>query len=203
VNRPRLAWLLVPGLLLLPITSAQAFDDRRGDADGPDLVEVSWSLDNGTARLSFQLAADRPGEGAVRGLLLLGTPGEADPAEWYAFTLSDDAAVNDGLEGGAVTVLASGWNGSVGHLSFERTAAAPAPCSFVAVEVGMLTGDGFSASDVVPDGLANLESAWPVEACPPSRPAGSAPAAAESEDAPLGAVALAAVAIGLIMARRR
>jgi hypothetical protein len=202
VNRPLSAWLVLAALLLVPAGLAQAFDDRAGDAGGPDLVDVSWSLGNGTAALSFRLAADRPADGAVRGLLLSGTPGEAEPAEWYAFTLADDAAVRDGIDGGAVAVLASGWNGSVATLSFARTSAVEAPCTFVAVQAGTLTGDGFAVSDVVPDGLANLESAWPVDACPASRPLGTPPSA-PSQDAPLGLVALAALAVGLVVARRR
>lgn len=190
----------------LPMAGAEALDDPAGDARGPDVVEVAWSLGNGTAAVEVRFTAgDLPAERAVRGVLLIGTPGSAEPAEWYQFTIANETTAYAGHVGPRpATLVATSWTGDLARVELRRESpAADGPCVFAVVEAGTLTDQGFTRSDVAPTGFSSPESAWPVDACPPSHER-SAQAETEGKDSPgLGAAVVLFAALALASARRR
>ena len=173
VLHPRAAaWaLLVPaGLLLLPGGAAQAYDDPGGDADGVlEIIRATVTFGNGTIGIQVRFdPGEVPENRAVRGVVLLGTPGEAEPAEWYQFTIANQTTVHV-AHGGAprlAELKATSWTGDLASAEWHRDSPAAAPCSFAVVEAGTMDSNGFVRSDVAPPGFASPEEAWPVDGCP-------------------------------------
>lgn len=191
--------------------SAESIPDPDGDAEGAglDIAGVAWTVGNTTVALEVRFVpGDVPQDRAVRGVLVLGTPGQAEPAEWYQVTIANETHAFAAHAGPVdATIVGTSWTGDVARVELQREPPlAPfEACVFAVVEAGTMDAYGFVRSDVAPPGFASPEDAWPVDACPDAEAA--APAAAdevegkESPALPLAGLLLALVsAIGL---RRR
>jgi MYXO-CTERM domain-containing protein len=193
--------------LIAVVASAQAesFQDAADDADSLDVLTVTSTLSDATASVEVQFAEASPSDGAaLRGVLLIGEPGAAEPAEWYQFSLANAthvfAAHGTPRE---VQIVAATWNGSVARIEFERSQSSSAACVFAVVESGLLAMGGFEVLDVAPHGFASPETAWPVDACPQAEPADES-VGVEGKDSPsVWPLALFAILGVTLLARRR
>lgn len=200
VPHVRLA-VLALALAAVPLASGDNLTDPDGDAEGGlDAIEVAWILGNATATVEVRFApGDMPADRAVRGVLLVGEPGAAEPSEWYQFTIANETHVFVGHQGPRdATLVATSWTGDVARVELQREAPASASCAFAVVEAGTMTEQGFTRSDVAPSGFDSPEKAWPVDACPEPRTQAAATDDEEEKATPgpawlglLGSVALA------------
>lgn len=190
-------------LLLLPAVAAQEYGDPTGDteADGLDVKAVVVTFGNGTIGIQVHFEpGDVPDERAVRGVVVLGAPGEAEPAEWYHVTIANETTVyvahGDAPRPGEL--LATSWTGDIASAEWRREAPAADPaCAFAVVEAGTMGSTGFVRSDVAPPGFASPEEAWPVDACPT---AAAAEAAQDDDEEEKGSPGLPFVALLAVVA---
>ncbi|MHB1260645.1 MAG: hypothetical protein ACYC2H_02895 [Thermoplasmatota archaeon] len=201
--RPAFAAVLIAGLSFL--APVQALSDASGDVDQLDVVQVTLALGNGTATVEVQFADEGPADGAgVRGVVLLGEPGAAEPAEWYQFTVANatHAFAAHGTPRDA-RVVSSQWTNGTLRLEFERVDEARTSCAFAVVESGLFGAGGFERLDVAPRGFSSMERAWPVEACPRGDLAEADEVAAPKDSPGLGLVALLGLFGVALFLRRR
>jgi hypothetical protein len=178
--------------------------DDQGDGGRADVVAVFAFLTE-TALVQVRFDAEPGPDVALRGVLMRGEPGAAEPTEWYQFTVAN--ATHAFAAHGTprdVRVVASSWNGTAVDLEFERSEPASGSCVFAVVESGVFGDGGFEVLDVAPRGFASMESAWPIDACPVAEPIGPQEAGepAEKGSPGLGLGLLAAVGMALLLRRR-
>ena len=200
--------LAVAAVLLAGLAStatAKGLPDAEGDGGAGDVLVVVGALD-GSAFVQVAFAEGTDTEGlAIRGVLMRGDPGSAEPTEWYQFTMANvtHAFAAHGTPRD-VRVLASSWNGTVATVEFERSEPSQSSCVFAVVESGILGEGGFQVLDVAPRGFASMESAWPVDACPSEAAAlGDDVSSEEDKGSPgLGLGLLGALCVALLFRRR-
>ena len=198
--------LLTFAALALP-GAAESIADPEGDheAGGLDAVAVAWTVGNATVAVEVRFVpGELPADRAVRGVLVLGTPGQPEPAEWYQFTIANAThafAAHAGPKD--ATIVATSWTGDVARVELQRESPVASPaCVFAVVEAGTMDATGFVRSDVAPPGFASPEEAWPVDACPDAELDAAAPDDdGESKDSPALPVLLLALAF-VALARR-
>jgi len=204
-----LALLLAPALLLSPAARADALDDDAGDAVDQeiDAIGVAWAVGNATIVLEVRFVPSERTEGrAVRGLVMLGEPGAAEPAEWYQVTIADETHAFAGHAGPSdAAIVGTSWTGDLARVELARQAPAPAaPCAFAVVEAGSLTPEGFVRSDVAPRGFSSPEEAWgETESCPEATTDAVETGGSEEKGSPaLPLVGLVAAFVLLALRRR-
>lgn len=178
--------------------------DDQGDGGTADVVAVFAFLAE-TAQVQVTFAAEPGPDTALRGVLMRGEPGAAEPAEWYQFTVAN--ATHAFAAHGTprdVRVVASSWNGTAASIEFERSEPASGSCVFAVVESGVFGDGGFEVLDVAPRGFGSMESAWPVDACPTAEAIGPPETGQQAEKGSpgLGLGLLAAVGMALFLRRR-
>ena len=205
----RLVPLAVASFLVaaVPGVAADSLEDPEDDAAGLDVVLVSWTLANGTARVEVRFQpGEVPDDRAVRGVLLIGTPGEAAPAEWYQFTIANETHAFAGHAGPAdAAIVATSWTGDLASVELQRQSPAPdGLCAFAVVEAGTMDAGGFVRSDVAPPGFGSPEAAWPVDSCPEPQAVVAEDEGGKEKGSPGLPLAwlLAAVALGALARRR-
>jgi hypothetical protein len=182
--------------------------DEEGDGGKGDVVGVRAVLEEGAGFVQVLFSGRASLEKvAIRGVLVSGAVGSAEPAEWYQFTVANEtqAFAAHGTPREVRVLPSSSWNGSVMTLRFERSEPVPSTCTFAVVEAGTFGEGGFGALDVAPRGFASMEDAWPVTECPtdgiflddhPSPPP------AEKGSPGVGLGLLLAAVVGAAMSRR-
>lgn len=185
--------------------TAQGLSDAEGDGGSADIASVSAVLGE-TATVHVRFTSSQSAETtALRGTLVAGEPGAAEPVEWYQFTLANETHVFAGHGTPRdVEVVASSWNGSVATLEFRRSEPASASCLFAVAESGTFGPGGFEVLDVAPKGFASLEAAWPVPECPSDgAPLGEDVSVESEKGSPaLGLGLVAALGVALLVRRR-
>jgi MYXO-CTERM domain-containing protein len=171
-RRSAVALLGLAGIAVLaqgPAVAAQAYEDALGDAATLDVERVTVTFGNGTIGLQVRFdPGEVPADRAVRGVVVLGAPGEAEPSEWYQVTIANETTVYV-AHGGTphlASLVATSWTGDIASAEWRREGSSTGPCSFAVVEAGTMDANGFVRDDVGPSGFASPEDAWPVEACP-------------------------------------
>ena len=198
-----LAAVAVVLLGLAVAVAGKGLPDAEGDGGTADVTTVVGVLAE-TAFVQVAFAGDAQLEGiAIRGVLLRGDPGAAEPTEWYQFTMAN--ATHAFAAHGTprdVRVVSSSWNGSVATLEFERSEPSRSSCVFAVVESGVIGDGGFEVLDVAPRGFDSMDAAWPVSACPSEQVPLGDDVSAEAKGSPgLGLGLLAALAVA-VAARR-
>ena len=197
-------------LLALPGAGALALDDPEGDAetkDGLDLRQVVWRIGETTVTVEAHFVpGELPDNRSLRGVLVLGTPGEAEPAEWYQFTIGNETHAFVGHAGPKdAAIVSTSWTGDIAHVELQRdTPAAAAPCSFAVIEAGTMGPHGFVVSDAAPPGFASPDAAWPVDQCPQAHAEAEEPDVEDADkDSPALPFVLIALALLVLAIRRR
>jgi hypothetical protein len=206
VPRAAVAWALL--LAVLPAAAAQSYADASADATALDVAQVSVVLGNGTVALEVRFVpGELPDDRAVRGVVLLGMAGAAEPAEWYHVTIANETTVyaGHGEAPSGAELASTSWTGDLARAEWRRDQpAADAPCVFAVVESGTLSATGFMRRDVAPAGFDSPDTAWPVDACPAPSPLVSDQPDEPGKDSPVPLpVMLVALAIAFVLRRRQ
>lgn len=192
---------LAMALLLLAAGAAAktSFSDAVGDGD-PDVQLVGWFEADDQLTLHATVAQAEP-QPVLRWFWGRGVAGESEPAEWYVVHLQGDANVVAGHGGQSRELQAQfNWTQGVVQVSFQRVDASAGNCTVVAADAAAAHGAGFERTDVAPDGLADLQDAWPTHGPCPAAPAA---ASSSSKGAPAPGLGLLGLALVALTLRRR
>ena len=202
--RAAVAWALL--LLLAPAAAAQTYADASGDGDVLDIARVSVIRGNGTVTLEVRFVpGELPDDRAVRGVVLIGTPGQDEPAEWYHVTIANEttAYAGHGDSPRDAELVSTLWTGDLARAELRRDGAAEAPCVFAVVEAGTMTSTGFVRHDVAPSGFDSPDTAWPVDVCPTPQAVMPVADTEDEKGSPAAPLALLIAALVLLALRRR
>lgn len=162
------AVFLLAALLAAPVHAQGglqgAWMDAADDADGTparDLVRLSWSLGQ-DASLTLRAAGNVTDGATFQAVVFVGSPGNVEPVEWYVVRADAASAIataghTDPPQELAATATAAGGTLTV---SWPRTSPGGASCAVAVAHSIVQESGGRRVVDAVPDGEADLASAW-------------------------------------------